>query len=105
MFEERADQKRVVQNIFNSKLNIKQLSAKPIDAKYEKSLERFKDKTSLIKDQKSFSKLIEFVPLINSRKRKLESKIWFRNNKLVKKKVFNKYLVVKTNDITIIFSN
>ena len=85
MFEERADRKRVVQNIFNSKLNIKQLSAKPIDAKYEKSLKRFKDKTSLIKDQKSSSKLIEFVPLINSRKRKLESKIWFRNNKLVKK--------------------
>ena len=85
MFEERADQKRVVENIFNSKLNIKQLSAKPIDAKYEKSLERFKDKTSLFKDQKSSSKMIKFVPLISSRKRKLESKIWFRNNKLVKK--------------------
>ena len=84
--EERADKKRAIENKFNSQANVKQTSTKPIDAKYEKSLKRFMDNTkaNLVKDQKSSTKLIGFIPLTNYRKRKFESKIWFRKNKLVK---------------------
>ena len=80
--EEKADQQKRVK--FNPQTNVKQAST--IDAKYEKSLQRFIDntKTNQKITKKSSSKLIEFVPLSNCRKRKFVSKVRYRNNKLVK---------------------
>ena len=79
--EEGEDQQKRVK--FDPQTNVKQASV--IDAKYDKSLQRFIENTTTNqkKNRKCSSKLIEFVPLSNCRKRKFVSKVRNRNNKLV----------------------